>query len=79
MATAPVRPAVSAPELVPVPGVHTKLNKGPGKLGVLIFGVVLIIGVVYAGSHLIADLGAVHSSSIFLPAAWTRPPGRARL
>ena len=40
------------------------MSKGPGKIGVLVFGVVLIIGVVYAGSQLISDLSTVHSTSI---------------
>jgi PiT family inorganic phosphate transporter len=41
------------------------MSKGPGKIGMLIFGVVLIIGVVYAGSHLLNDLaGAAHTSSL---------------
>jgi PiT family inorganic phosphate transporter len=43
-----------------------KLNRTPGKLGVLIFGVVLVIGVGYAGSSLLHDLSSVHNES-FLP------------
>ncbi len=43
-----------------------KLSRSPGKLGVLVFGVVLVIGVAYAGSSLLHDLSAVHSES-FLP------------
>jgi inorganic phosphate transporter, PiT family len=64
MATSPARPAISAAGPVVVPAVHAKLSKGPGKLGVLIFGVVLIGGVIYAGSHLMADLSVVHGSSV---------------
>ena len=40
------------------------MSKGPGKIGVLLFGVVLIIGVVYAGSNLLSDLSGVHNTSI---------------
>ena len=66
MATAPTLPAPpTKPGPVAVPALHEKMSKGPGKIGVLIFGVVLIIGVVYAGSQLISDLSTVHSTSIF--------------
>ena len=65
MATAPARPSVVPEPPISAPAVHEKLNKRPGKLGILIFGVVLAIGVVYAGRSLIADLGPVHSSSVF--------------
>src|SRR6202023_2983115 len=41
-----------------------KLSRSPGKLGMLIFGVVLIVGVAYAGSSLLHDLSFVHSDSI---------------
>src|SRR6202050_3982663 len=39
-------------------------NSSPGKIGMLIFGVVLVIGVAYAGSSLLHDLSAVHNESI---------------
>jgi inorganic phosphate transporter, PiT family len=68
MATAPTslpadRPVTPA-KLVAVSAIHDKLNKGPGKIGILIFGVILIIGAVYAGSSLASDLSTVHSTSI---------------
>jgi inorganic phosphate transporter, PiT family len=43
-----------------------KLSRTPGKLGILIFGAVLLVGVLYAGSSLLRDLSTVHSES-FLP------------
>jgi inorganic phosphate transporter, PiT family len=43
-----------------------KLSRSPGKLGILIFGAVFVVGVLYAGSSLVRDLGTVHSES-FLP------------
>lgn len=46
-------------------GVHEKLSRSPGKIGVAIFGVALTIGFVYAGAHLISDLSTVHSPTIF--------------
>ncbi len=41
-----------------------KLSRSPGKVGMLIFGVVLAIGVAYAGSSLLHDLSLVHNESI---------------
>ena len=66
MATAPASsPLASAgPQAVPAPAVHEKLRKAPGKLGMLVFAAVLIVGIVYAGSHLISDLSRIHSVSI---------------
>jgi len=43
-----------------------KLSRSPGKIGMVVFGVVLVIGVTYAGSSLVHDLSFVHSES-FLP------------
>jgi PiT family inorganic phosphate transporter len=64
MATAPTLPVAPKPGPVAVPALEAKLGKGPGKIGVLVFAVVLIIGVVYAGSHLLSDLSGVHNASI---------------
>src|ERR1700690_364909 len=41
-----------------------KLSRSPGKIGMLVFGVVLVIGVAYAGSSLLHDLSGVHNASI---------------
>jgi PiT family inorganic phosphate transporter len=65
MATASA-PLSSAPAGVPAThGVHAKLSKSPGKIGVAIFLVALAIGFVYAAAHLISDLSTVHSPTIF--------------
>ena len=37
-----------------------------GKIGVMVFGVALIIGFIYAGGHLVSDLAAIHATS-YLP------------
>jgi PiT family inorganic phosphate transporter len=37
-----------------------KMKAGPGKMGMIIFGVALVIGFIYAGSHLIRDLAEMH-------------------
>src|ERR1035438_7265737 len=39
-------------------------RRSPGKIGMLVFGVVLVIGVGYAGSSLLHDLSFVHNESI---------------
>ena len=41
-----------------------KINRSPGKIGMIIFGVVLVIGFAYAGSHLLSDLSTLHSDSV---------------
>jgi inorganic phosphate transporter, PiT family len=41
-----------------------KLSRNPGKLGILVFGAVLLVGVLYAGSSLLRDLSNVHAESI---------------
>src|ERR1700728_2308947 len=41
-----------------------KLRRSPDKIGMLVFGVVLVIGVGYAGHSLLRDLSAMHSSSV---------------
>jgi PiT family inorganic phosphate transporter len=48
-----------------VPALEAKLGKGPGKIGVLAFVAVLIVGVIYAGYSLSTDLTGVHNASIF--------------
>jgi PiT family inorganic phosphate transporter len=65
MATAPNPEIVvePGPQLVK-PGIHDKLNRRPGMIGMAAFGVVLVIGVVYAASHLLSDLSTVHSGSV---------------
>src|SRR6476661_6848629 len=67
MATAPTLPTPPPARLRPVPvsSLDAKLGKGPGKIGILAFGVVLIIGVAYAGYSLAHDLTGVHNASIF--------------
>jgi inorganic phosphate transporter, PiT family len=40
-------------------------KSSPGKLGGIIFGVMLLAGLIYIGTHLSADLSVVHSASVF--------------
>src|SRR5271165_6120949 len=41
-----------------------KLSRSPGKIGILVFGIVLVIGVAYAGSSLLHDLSTIHNESV---------------
>ena len=42
---------------------HEKLNSGPGRIGTLVFGAVLIVGLVFIGTSLSRDLGTVELGS----------------
>jgi len=46
------------------PAIHEKLSRRPGMTGMMGFGIVLLIGVIYSAFHLLADLSTVHSGSI---------------
>src|SRR5208282_4926074 len=46
------------------PAIHEKLNRSPGMIGMVGFGIVIVIGVIYSAFHLLTDLSAVHSGSI---------------
>jgi PiT family inorganic phosphate transporter len=41
----------------------SKMTSKPGRIGVLIFGIALIVGFIYAGSHLFGDLQGIHPES----------------
>jgi inorganic phosphate transporter, PiT family len=41
-----------------------KLSRSPGKLGMLIFGAVLLVGVLYSGTSLLHDISNIHTESI---------------
>src|SRR5215471_10804146 len=43
---------------------EAKLSRSPGRIGMIIFGIVLLIGFAYAGSHLLDDLRTMHSDSL---------------
>ena len=46
------------------PTLEAKLNKSPGKIGMVGFAVVLLVGIVYAAFQLLSDLSTVHSGSL---------------
>src|SRR6202046_1221912 len=41
-----------------------KIGAGPGRIGMLVFGVALVIGLIYAGGHLLSDLSQMHATSV---------------
>jgi len=59
--TATVRTQPSAPASL----LQKKLAKSPGRTGMLVFGIILLVGVLYAGWSLVNDLAGVRSTSIF--------------
>ena len=48
----------------PSTALDAKMSRSPGAIGMLVFGVILVVGVIYAGSHLIGDLSSVHPGSV---------------
>jgi inorganic phosphate transporter, PiT family len=46
------------------PVLEAKLNRSPGMIGMVCFGVVLLVGVVYSAFHLLTDLQGVHNATI---------------
>src|SRR5271170_6120381 len=47
------------------PAVHQKLSRGPGMIGIAIFGVALVVGLIYTIISLARDLQAERGTSIF--------------
>src|SRR5580658_7635609 len=46
------------------PALEKKMSRGPGAIGMVVFGIALIVGVIYTGISIAGDLGTVHSTSI---------------
>ncbi len=49
----------------PATTIHAKLNKGPGKIGILVFGIALVIGLIYVIAQITSDLSVVHGVSLY--------------
>ena len=64
MATAPNPENYAELTVAPKPAIHDKLSKRPGRIGMIGFGIVLIIGVIYSAYHLLGDLSTVHTGSV---------------
>jgi len=56
--------ATTTPQSVGDSQLDSKISKGPGKYGIAAFGIVLVVGLAYAGSQLVSDVGSVRSSSM---------------
>ena len=64
MATAPNPETYAELTVAPKPAIHDKLSKRPGRIGMIGFGIVLVIGVIYSAYHLLGDLSNVHTTSV---------------
>src|SRR5579863_6499317 len=42
-----------------------KMSRNPGALGMIVFGVALVVGVIYTGVSIARDMGTVQSTSVF--------------
>jgi len=61
----PLTDVVDLPEIPEHPGtlLHDKMNKSPGAIGMIIFGIALLGGLFYAGMQLANDLTGTHLAS----------------
>jgi hypothetical protein len=55
--TATVPPATSV--------IHEKLSRGPGRIGMLVFGGVLVAGLIFIGTSIARDLGYIELGSLW--------------
>ena len=62
-ATTHARPSVVTEPTSERHTLHEKMSKGPGKIGMLIFGGVLIAGLIYIGTSIARDLSGVRMAS----------------
>src|SRR5579863_10464337 len=47
------------------PALEKKMARNPGMIGMAVFGIALIVGIIYTGVSIARDMGTVHSTSIF--------------
>ena len=47
------------------PALEKKMARNPGKIGMVVFGVALLVGVIYTGVSIASDLGDIKNASIF--------------
>ncbi len=60
--------SAAAATLTPIPprttsALDSKITRTPGKIGAVLFGLALVIGAIYAGSHLLSDLAHSEKTS----------------
>jgi PiT family inorganic phosphate transporter len=56
---------IALDERRPATRLDEKLTSGPGRVGIVVFLLALVVGLVYAGSQLVSDLADVRLGSIF--------------
>ena len=74
-------PAAAAAAPPPAHALHEKMSKGPGKVGMLVFGAVLIGGLIFIGTSIAKDLADIRMASAWPPVRTLVPradPGRCR-
>src|ERR1700677_2697982 len=47
------------------PALQEKMSRNPGKIGMMVFGAALVVGILYTIVSITRDMGNVHSTSIF--------------
>ena len=47
------------------PALQEKMSRNPGAIGMIVFGIALVVGIIYTGVSIARDMGTVHSTSIF--------------
>ncbi len=47
------------------PAIQAKLSRNPGKIGMIVFGIALLVGCVYTGVSIAADMGPVRTTSVY--------------
>jgi PiT family inorganic phosphate transporter len=46
------------------PALEKKMSRNPGMIGMIVFGIALIVGIIYTGVSIAGDLGNLHPTSI---------------
>jgi PiT family inorganic phosphate transporter len=47
------------------PALEKKMSRNPGAIGMIVFGIAILVGVIYTGVSIVRDLGTVQSTSAF--------------
>jgi inorganic phosphate transporter, PiT family len=47
------------------PALQQKMSRNPGMIGMIIFGLAIVVGIIYTGISIVRDIGSVHTTSIF--------------
>ncbi len=47
------------------PALEQKMSRNPGTIGMIVFGIAILVGIIYTGVSIVRDLGTVQSTSAF--------------